>query len=180
MSKWQCEFSPFFFSFLWSLWSFAAKTSVTKQKHNFSAVPWSGKYKNNTWSFFHCISSCIYTNVLFFNAGYEPTAAPAPTAPAWQGRSIGTSKLRLVEFSAFLEQQRDSDSVSVNIITKKKPNVAVSPAPIMWAFPPCWISWDIFPDDKWAEGGRPSRTECWPGEKQLENLQCGWILISAF
>uniref|UniRef100_A0A8C7Y1D6 TEA domain family member 1b n=1 Tax=Oryzias sinensis TaxID=183150 RepID=A0A8C7Y1D6_9TELE len=31
-------------------------------------------------------------------------------APAWQGRSIGTSKLRLVEFSAFLEQQRDPDS----------------------------------------------------------------------
>lgn len=45
--------------------------------------------------------------------GYEPTATPAPTAPAWQGRSIGTSKLRLVEFSAFLEQQRDPDSVSV-------------------------------------------------------------------
>lgn len=42
--------------------------------------------------------------------GYESTAAPA--APAWQGRSIGTSKLRLVEFSAFLEQQRDPDSVS--------------------------------------------------------------------
>lgn len=45
-------------------------------------------------------------------AGYEPPTAPAPTAPAWQGRSIGTSKLRLVEFSAFLEQQRDPDSVS--------------------------------------------------------------------
>uniref|UniRef100_A0A3B5BI47 TEA domain transcription factor 1 n=1 Tax=Stegastes partitus TaxID=144197 RepID=A0A3B5BI47_9TELE len=45
-------------------------------------------------------------------SSYEPTAAPAPTAPAWQGRSIGTSKLRLVEFSAFLEQQRDPDSVS--------------------------------------------------------------------
>uniref|UniRef100_A0A3P9KM79 TEA domain transcription factor 1 n=1 Tax=Oryzias latipes TaxID=8090 RepID=A0A3P9KM79_ORYLA len=42
--------------------------------------------------------------------GYDPSAAPTPTAPAWQGRSIGTSKLRLVEFSAFLEQQRDPDS----------------------------------------------------------------------
>ncbi|XP_063737415.1 transcriptional enhancer factor TEF-1 isoform X5 [Eleginops maclovinus] len=42
-------------------------------------------------------------------SSYEPTSAPAPTAPAWQGRSIGTSKLRLVEFSAFLEQQRDPD-----------------------------------------------------------------------
>uniref|UniRef100_A0A8C9XCX8 TEA domain transcription factor 1 n=1 Tax=Sander lucioperca TaxID=283035 RepID=A0A8C9XCX8_SANLU len=48
-------------------------------------------------------------------AGYEPTAAPAPTAPAWQGRSIGTSKLRLVEFSAFLEQQRDPDSYNKHL-----------------------------------------------------------------
>uniref|UniRef100_A0A3B4YJP8 TEA domain family member 1b n=1 Tax=Seriola lalandi dorsalis TaxID=1841481 RepID=A0A3B4YJP8_SERLL len=46
---------------------------------------------------------------------YEPTAAPAPTAPAWQGRSIGTSKLRLVEFSAFLEQQRDPDSYNKHL-----------------------------------------------------------------
>ncbi|XP_024909313.1 transcriptional enhancer factor TEF-1 isoform X3 [Cynoglossus semilaevis] len=44
---------------------------------------------------------------------YEPT--PAPTAPAWQGRSIGTSKLRLVEFSAFLEQQRDPDSYNKHL-----------------------------------------------------------------
>lgn len=45
--------------------------------------------------------------------GFEPASAPAPSVPAWQGRSIGTTKLRLVEFSAFLEQQRDPDSVSV-------------------------------------------------------------------
>jgi transcriptional enhancer factor len=32
--------------------------------------------------------------------------------PAWQGRSIAGPKLRMVEFSAFLEQQRDPDSVS--------------------------------------------------------------------
>uniref|UniRef100_A0A7N8Y7S2 TEA domain family member 1b n=1 Tax=Mastacembelus armatus TaxID=205130 RepID=A0A7N8Y7S2_9TELE len=48
-------------------------------------------------------------------SGYEPTSAPAPTAPAWQGRSIGTSKLRLVEFSAFLEQQRDPDSYNKHL-----------------------------------------------------------------
>ncbi|XP_042343771.1 transcriptional enhancer factor TEF-1 isoform X5 [Plectropomus leopardus] len=48
-------------------------------------------------------------------SSYEPTAAPAPTAPAWQGRSIGTSKLRLVEFSAFLEQQRDPDSYNKHL-----------------------------------------------------------------
>lgn len=46
-------------------------------------------------------------------SGFEPASAPAPSVPAWQGRSIGTTKLRLVEFSAFLEQQRDPDSVSV-------------------------------------------------------------------
>ena len=37
--------------------------------------------------------------------------------PAWQGRSIGTTKLRLVEFSAFLEQQRDPESVSVALVS---------------------------------------------------------------
>uniref|UniRef100_A0A3B4BZC7 TEA domain transcription factor 1 n=1 Tax=Pygocentrus nattereri TaxID=42514 RepID=A0A3B4BZC7_PYGNA len=47
-------------------------------------------------------------------SSYESTAAPAPTVPAWQGRSIGTTKLRLVEFSAFLEQQRDPDSADLN------------------------------------------------------------------
>lgn len=46
-------------------------------------------------------------------SGFEPASAPAPSVPAWQGRSIGTTKLRLVEFSAFLEQQRDPESVSV-------------------------------------------------------------------
>ncbi|XP_029353587.1 transcriptional enhancer factor TEF-1 isoform X5 [Echeneis naucrates] len=48
-------------------------------------------------------------------SSYEPAATPAPTAPAWQGRSIGTSKLRLVEFSAFLEQQRDPDSYNKHL-----------------------------------------------------------------
>uniref|UniRef100_A0A4W6G283 TEA domain transcription factor 1 n=1 Tax=Lates calcarifer TaxID=8187 RepID=A0A4W6G283_LATCA len=43
------------------------------------------------------------------------TAISTPTAPAWQGRSIGTSKLRLVEFSAFLEQQRDPDSYNKHL-----------------------------------------------------------------
>ncbi|XP_058257580.1 transcriptional enhancer factor TEF-1 isoform X5 [Hemibagrus wyckioides] len=48
-------------------------------------------------------------------SSYESTAAPAPTVPAWQGRSIGTSKLRLVEFSAFLEQQREPDSYNKHL-----------------------------------------------------------------
>ncbi|XP_064423324.1 transcriptional enhancer factor TEF-1 [Latimeria chalumnae] len=48
-------------------------------------------------------------------SGYEPATAPAPSVPAWQGRSIGTTKLRLVEFSAFLEQQRDPDSYNKHL-----------------------------------------------------------------
>ncbi|KAG9475911.1 hypothetical protein GDO78_004006, partial [Eleutherodactylus coqui] len=47
--------------------------------------------------------------------GFEPTAPPASSVPAWQGRSIGTTKLRLVEFSAFLEQQRDPDAYNKHL-----------------------------------------------------------------
>ena len=38
-------------------------------------------------------------------------AEPTPP-PAWQGRSIAGPKLRLVEFSAFVEQPQESDVVS--------------------------------------------------------------------
>ncbi|ESO87319.1 hypothetical protein LOTGIDRAFT_210691 [Lottia gigantea] len=39
-----------------------------------------------------------------------PPSIPGEMTPAWQGRSIAGPKLRLGEFSAFLEQQRDPDS----------------------------------------------------------------------
>ncbi|XP_061738840.1 transcriptional enhancer factor TEF-1 isoform X5 [Nerophis ophidion] len=48
-------------------------------------------------------------------SSYQPTDTPAPTAPAWQGRSVGTTKLRLVEFAAFLEQKRDPDSYNKHL-----------------------------------------------------------------
>uniref|UniRef100_A0AAR2IVM2 TEA domain family member 1a n=1 Tax=Pygocentrus nattereri TaxID=42514 RepID=A0AAR2IVM2_PYGNA len=47
-------------------------------------------------------------------SGFEPPTAPTASPPAWQGRSIGTSKLRLVEFSSFLEQQRDPEAADLN------------------------------------------------------------------
>lgn len=50
--------------------------------------------------------------------GYDSTPtslSPPPTAPAWQGRCIATSKLRLVEFSAFMEQQRDPDTYNKHL-----------------------------------------------------------------
>ncbi|XP_026462544.1 transcriptional enhancer factor TEF-1 [Ctenocephalides felis] len=36
--------------------------------------------------------------------------APPPSVPPWEGRAIATHRLRLVEFSAFMEQQRDTDT----------------------------------------------------------------------
>ncbi|XP_072841891.1 transcriptional enhancer factor TEF-1 isoform X10 [Pogona vitticeps] len=56
-----------------------------------------------------------FTKMLVCTSGFEPASAPAPSVPAWQGRSIGTTKLRLVEFSAFLEQQRDPDSYNKHL-----------------------------------------------------------------
>ncbi|XP_044728493.1 protein scalloped isoform X6 [Chrysoperla carnea] len=40
----------------------------------------------------------------------EAGGLQAPPPPPWEGRSIATHKLRLVEFSAFMEQQRDPDT----------------------------------------------------------------------
>uniref|UniRef100_A0AAR2J2A7 TEA domain family member 1a n=1 Tax=Pygocentrus nattereri TaxID=42514 RepID=A0AAR2J2A7_PYGNA len=48
-------------------------------------------------------------------SGFEPPTAPTASPPAWQGRSIGTSKLRLVEFSSFLEQQRDPEAYNKHL-----------------------------------------------------------------
>lgn len=36
----------------------------------------------------------------------------SPGAPPWQGRSIASTKLRMLEFSAFLEQPQDPETVS--------------------------------------------------------------------
>nr|XP_014344261.1 PREDICTED: transcriptional enhancer factor TEF-4 [Latimeria chalumnae] len=52
------------------------------------------------------------------DVGYDPipdSLSPVPSGPAWQGRSIGTTKLRLVEFSAFMEQQRDPDTYNKHL-----------------------------------------------------------------
>lgn len=38
-------------------------------------------------------------------------AISVPPGSGWEGRAIATHKLCLVEFSAFMEQQRDPDTV---------------------------------------------------------------------
>lgn len=47
-------------------------------------------------------------------AGYEPLPPPRPAAiaaPVWQDRTIASAKLRLLEYSAFMETQRDRETV---------------------------------------------------------------------
>lgn len=53
------------------------------------------------------------------------STAAAPISPAsgggageaWEGRSIAGPKLRLCDFSAFLEQQRDAETVSPSCLS---------------------------------------------------------------
>uniref|UniRef100_A0A3B3YQX3 TEA domain-containing protein n=1 Tax=Poecilia mexicana TaxID=48701 RepID=A0A3B3YQX3_9TELE len=50
-------------------------------------------------------------------SGYESTAglSMSPGAPPWQGRSIASSRLRMLEFSAFLEQPQDSETFNKHL-----------------------------------------------------------------
>ena len=41
-------------------------------------------------------------------SGQTGQTAVAPVAPSWQGRAIATHKLRLLEFSAYVDQQRNN------------------------------------------------------------------------
>nr|XP_033485652.1 transcriptional enhancer factor TEF-5 isoform X3 [Epinephelus lanceolatus] len=41
---------------------------------------------------------------------YEPVPPPRPAAPVWQDRTIASAKLRLLEYSAFMEIQRDRET----------------------------------------------------------------------
>ncbi|XP_059189569.1 transcriptional enhancer factor TEF-5 isoform X2 [Centropristis striata] len=41
---------------------------------------------------------------------YEPLPPPRPAAPVWQDRTIASAKLRLLEYSAFMEVQRERET----------------------------------------------------------------------
>ncbi|XP_023615724.1 transcriptional enhancer factor TEF-3 [Myotis lucifugus] len=47
-------------------------------------------------------------------SGAAPSPS-APPAPPWQGRSVASSKLWMLEFSAFLEQQQDPDTYNKHL-----------------------------------------------------------------
>ncbi|XP_017576691.1 TEA domain family member 3 b isoform X4 [Pygocentrus nattereri] len=52
-------------------------------------------------------------------SAYEPLAPPLPptatAVPVWQDRTIASSKLRMLEYSAFMEVPRDQDSYSKHL-----------------------------------------------------------------
>uniref|UniRef100_A0AAR2ISD9 TEA domain-containing protein n=1 Tax=Pygocentrus nattereri TaxID=42514 RepID=A0AAR2ISD9_PYGNA len=50
-------------------------------------------------------------------SGYESASglSMSPSAPPWQGRSIASSKLRMLEFSAFLEQPQDPENFNKHL-----------------------------------------------------------------
>ncbi|XP_063093740.1 transcriptional enhancer factor TEF-3 isoform X1 [Cavia porcellus] len=51
-----------------------------------------------------------------FESAAGPTPSPsAPPVPPWQGRSVASSKLWMLEFSAFLEQQQDPDTYNKHL-----------------------------------------------------------------
>lgn len=63
--------------------------------------------------------------------GYEPLAPLPPAAsavPVWQDRTIASAKLRLLEYSAFMEVPRDAETVTIP---------SVSPRPGQDRAPPC-------------------------------------------
>uniref|UniRef100_A0A3Q1GB48 TEA domain family member 1a n=1 Tax=Acanthochromis polyacanthus TaxID=80966 RepID=A0A3Q1GB48_9TELE len=79
---------------------------------------------------------------------YEPpAAAQTHREPAWQGRSIGTTKLRLVEFSSFLETQRDQEAYNKHLFVHISQNSPTYSDPLLECVDIRQI-YDKFPEKK--------------------------------
>uniref|UniRef100_A0A669B7G8 TEA domain-containing protein n=1 Tax=Oreochromis niloticus TaxID=8128 RepID=A0A669B7G8_ORENI len=59
----------------------------------------------------------VHMVAAFSSAVYDNTQglSMSPGAPPWQGRSIASSKLRMLEFSAFLEQPQDPETFNKHL-----------------------------------------------------------------
>jgi len=58
------------------------------------------------------------------------TSAVAPVTPAWQGRAIATQRLRLLEFSAYVEQRHDETAYPRHIFVNIGSPVSYSDPPL--------------------------------------------------
>lgn len=62
------------------------------------------------------LSHGLLDGLSFSVLGYEPLAPLPPAAsavPVWQDRTIASAKLRLLEYSAFMEVPRDAETVTL-------------------------------------------------------------------
>ncbi|XP_030624914.1 transcriptional enhancer factor TEF-5 isoform X2 [Chanos chanos] len=82
-------------------------------------------------------------------SSYEPlpTTLPPNTVPVWQDRTIASSKLRLLEYSAFMELQRDPDTYSKHLFVHIGQTNPSYSDPILEAVDIRQI-YDKFPDKK--------------------------------
>lgn len=85
-----------------STYGFQAETQAT------SLAPWTNPAVHHVWADEFELTFLGYESL----APLPAAAASAPaSAPAWQDRTIASSRLRLLEYSAFMEVQRDPDTV---------------------------------------------------------------------
>uniref|UniRef100_A0A3Q2WUH9 TEA domain transcription factor 4 n=3 Tax=Haplochromini TaxID=319058 RepID=A0A3Q2WUH9_HAPBU len=81
------------------------------------AYPTSGGFWHGALPAQPGIKRHVHMVAAFSSAVYDNTQglSMSPGAPPWQGRSIASSKLRMLEFSAFLEQPQDPETVSKHL-----------------------------------------------------------------
>ncbi|XP_071791178.1 transcriptional enhancer factor TEF-1-like isoform X5 [Asterias amurensis] len=94
----------------------------------------------------HDVKPFSATAQAYAPSGDYPAGMTPGSPPAWEGRSIGTRKLRLVEFQAFLELRRDPESYSKHLFVHLGSNVSYSD-PLLEAVDVRQI-YDKFPEKK--------------------------------
>lgn len=92
--------------------------------------------------------------------GYESLSPPRPAAiaaPVWQDRTIASSKLRLLEYSAFLETQKDRETVRP-VTSLHELGTVYTLAHVTLLLPPCRINTFLY---TLALQTLVSTTQCW-------------------
>uniref|UniRef100_A0A672F8H3 TEA domain-containing protein n=1 Tax=Salarias fasciatus TaxID=181472 RepID=A0A672F8H3_SALFA len=74
-----------------------------------------GPSQDETMPWFICLIVCLLTAAGYETLGPPPAPPTATAVPVWQDRTIASSKLRMLEYSAFMEVQRDPDNYSKHL-----------------------------------------------------------------